>query len=220
MENFNIYDIPEMEDEELQQLVLHLEKQFLSKQQNFATTCYYVYKICKYYEEHKPLLSNKNKTTWYSAVTLLEKFGFDKTQVSRLKNCYERFVNVPSFIETENFYLLEKFFNYSPSKLYELLPLTDEAIDKCLEMGIVKSTMTVKEIRKIVKSLITGDKSTKLSSPDALKEEINEEEIPMVYDPTKEYDFDYFKSKTKNQLLNMIMSLQEAYIKLKQKKVK
>jgi len=36
-----------------------------------------------------------------------------------------------------------------------------------------------------------------------------EEEIPMVYDPKKVYDFDYFTKKTKNQLINIVWELQK-----------
>ena len=47
------------------------------------------------------------------------------------------------------------------------------------------------------------------------QEEINEDEIPMAYDPKKYYDFKYFEEKNKAQLLNMIWDLQKEYQKLK-----
>ena len=67
--------------------------------------------------------------------------------------------------------------------------------------------MTVKQIRDYIKSLKNGT-----------NEEINEEEIPEAYDPTKKYDFSYFETKTKSQLLNIVWELQKAYQKLKEKR--
>ena len=220
MENFKINDIPEMEDEELHELIEKLKTQYKSSQSNFALTCYYISKICDYYENKKIFLKGKDGD-YYNCNTLLGKFGFDKTAISRLYSCYKRFCSIPSFLSEDNIHLLEQFQPYSPSKLFELLPLEDDSIEKCFDKGIIKPEMTVKEIRKTVKSLIHGDEAPQTASAEIeTPEDIDESEIPMVYDPTKEYDFDYFKSKTKNQLLNMIMSLQEAYMKLKQKKVK
>lgn len=220
MENFKVNDIPEMEDEELQVLIEKLKTQFKTSQSNFALTCYYIYKICAYYKDNKIFLKGKDGD-YYNCNTLLAKFGFDKTAVSRLKSCYERFCAIPSLISEENIQLLEQYQPYSPSKLFELLPLDDDSLEKCFDMGIIKSDMTVKEIRKTVKSLTQSKKVNKVAEAEIeTPEDIDESEIPMVYDPTKKYDFDYFKSKSKNQLVNMIMSLQEAYMKLKQKKVK
>lgn len=217
MENFKNNDIPVMEDEELQLIVEKLQNQYKKNQLNFANTCYYVYSIVEYYKNKKYYLKDK-KGYWYSATTLLEKFGFDKTSVSRYKSCFERFVSMSSLVEEDKCQLIEQYQSYSPSKLFELLVLDEEAIKKCFEMRIIKPDMTVKEIRKVVKSLINGDEALKVASPEIEKEEINEDEIPMVYDPVKDYDFEYFRSKSKNQLLNMIWALQQAYQKLKNKK--
>ena len=215
MENFKINDLPQMVDEDLQQLINELSKQFSQKQLTFANTCYWVNKIVEYYKSKKMYLQD-TKGYWYSSTTLLEKFGFDQSTVSKLKSCYERFCF--NTLDGRDIKLIEQYQSYSPSKLYELLPLDDESIGKSFEMGLIKPDMTVKEIRKKVKSLINGEEAVKTSkvgieTPD----DINEEEIPMVYDPTKEYDFEYFKAKTKNQLLNDIWALQTAYQKLRKR---
>ena len=73
--------------------------------------------------------------------------------------------------------------------------------------------MTVKEIREKIKLISDGkDKAEKVL--EKIEEENHEEEIPPAYNPQKHYDFDYFKEKSKAQLLNMIWDLQKEYEKL------
>lgn len=43
-----------------------------------------------------------------------------------------------------------------------------------------------------------------------LDEEVKD--IEAAYDPRRYYDFTYFKSKTKEQLLNIVMDLQRTYL--------
>ena len=93
-----------------------------------------------------------------------------------------------------------------------------ETIEKAIDGHVITAENTVKEIRKIVKQIINGDPAVMVAEKNIEKEKINEEEIPMAYDPTKEYEFEYFQPKSKNMLLNIIMSLQDAYQKLKNKR--
>ena len=75
--------------------------------------------------------------------------------------------------------------------------------------------MTVKQIREYVKQMVGEDATDKVVEQTV--EEINEDEIPDAYDPNKKYEFSYFESKSKSQLLNIVMALQTAYQKLKNK---
>lgn len=210
MENFKRFEI-EFEDEEANNLVCDLRDIFTHTQNNFAEMCFTITRIWMYFDL-KPKQAKDD--LYYTAYTLLDKFGFDRKAVSRYKNCYTKFCEGN---DLKNVRLKSYFEFFSSSKLFELLPLSDETLNNVLFKGLIKPSMTVKEIRGIVKDLINGvtlDKVTEVK----LEEEINEAEIPMVYDPAKEYDFDYFKSKCKNQLVNMIWELQKAFQKLKNKR--
>lgn len=211
MENFKIIDIPEFDDEEITSLIKNLERAFNEAQNSFASTCEGVYKIWNYFNN---TYKNAKDGCYYNSYSLLEKFGFDKKAVSRYKNCYLRFCICTRDCVRLSF----TFINFSPSKLFELLPLTDEVIISGIEKKILSPQKTVKELRQIVKLLLNGEDIDKLADKtfdSEEKKEIDESEIPLAYDPAKEYDFEYFKSKTKNQLLNMIWELQSVYQKLK-----
>ena len=104
------------------------------------------------------------------------------------------------------------FDDFSPSKLFELLPLKDNVLIDCVNKKILRPEMTVKKIRKAVKLIINGEDPEQLSDATI---QTHEPEIPPAYDPTKKYEFEYFQSKTKNQLLNMIWKKQKAYWKIR-----
>lgn len=74
--------------------------------------------------------------------------------------------------------------------------------------------MTCKQIREYIRTLKDGtDKAEKVVEDTT----INEEEIPMAYNPKQEYEYSYFETKTKNQLLNIVWELQKEYQALKLK---
>lgn len=212
MENFEKASI-EFESSVINDLISNLRDIYTHNQINFADLCFTIYKICDYFKNQH---IRAKDDIYYNSTMLLEKFGFDKKAVSRYKNSFERFCQGN---DIKNVRLKTFFEGYSPSKLFELLPLSYATLEEIIDEGIINSSMTVKELRGIVKDLTNGispDKVTEVVVDN--EEEINEEEIPMVYDPLKEYDFEYFKSKSKNQLINMIWELQKAYQKLKSKK--
>ena len=214
MENFKMNTSIQFDNDELNFWINNLNACFKNSNKNFAGLCLIIYKIhdsiCHTYVKAKD-------NDYYNVYHLLEKFGFDKKAVSRYRNSYTYFCENDTVASVR---LKEKFIEFTPSKLFELLPLEPQSIDIAIDKKYITSNMTCKEIRIVVKDLIHGvEPSTKVSKIDEneKKEEINEDEIPFVYDPTKEYDFEYFKEKTKNQLINMIWDLQKAYQKLKKK---
>jgi ferritin-like protein len=206
MENFIISDI-DFEDERLQILCTELRKCFVNKQTCFAKICetiYYIWSYCR----NNYLKAKDNE--YYNSYKLLAKFGFDKKSVSRYKQCYEKFIHKPS-CTVESLYL-----EYSASKLFELLPLSMLTIEDIVKQKIITAEMTVKQIREVVKNLTAnGEKLDKVTED--LSTEINEDEIPMAYDPTKKYEYSYFENMNKSQLLNIVWELQKAYQKLKSK---
>lgn len=213
MEDFKISCKVEFDDIELNALIVNL-KSFYKKQQHcFAGICLTIYKIHSYFKER---YVKAKDNLYYSCNSLLEKFGFDKKAVSRYKQSYERFCQGSEY---SNIALKDYFNGYTSSKLFELLPLSYSSLEELINKGIINSEMTVKQIRKIVKQIINGDDAVLVADvPVEEREEINEEEIPMAFDPLKKYDFEYYKAKTKNQILNMVWELQNTVQKLLNKK--
>lgn len=198
----------DFEDNELHLLMLALQDCFEDNQINFCQTCKTIYDIWNYCK--KSYFKAKNNE-YYNSYKLLAKFGFDKKAVNRYKQCYERFV-----LQGANV-LLNDYKDFSPSKLFELLVLSSETSDELVKKQFIKPTMTVKQIREYIKTLKDGsDKVEKVIEDKTIKEE----DIPMAYDPKQKYEYSYFETKTKNQLLNIVWELQKAYQKLKSNKEK
>lgn len=207
MEEFVKSDL-EFEDDKLFRLVERLRDVFNDSQDNFSNLCESIYNIWSYCKGN---YWKAKDNEYYNSYKLLAKFGFDKKAVSRYKQCYERYVH------KEQGGLHSLYENFTPSKLFELLVLSDETVTSSISNGLIKPTMTVKQIREYIKTLKDGtDKAEKVIEDIT----INENEIPMAYNPKQHYDFDYFQNKNKSQLLNMIWELQKEYEKLKKEKLK
>lgn len=207
MEEFIKSDL-EFEDDKLFWLVERLRDVFKNSQQNFCKLCEAIYNIWSYCKGN---YWKAKDNEYYNSYKLLAKFGFDKKAVNRYKQCYERFV-----LQGANV-LLNDYKDFSPSKLFELLVLSSDTSDELVKKQFIKPTMTVKQIREYIKILKDGsDKAEKVIDDTT----INEDEIPMAYDPKQEYEYSYFETKTKNQLLNIVWELQKAYQKLKSNKEK
>lgn len=206
MENF-VFDDIEFEDERLQILVTDLRECFVGSQTNFAKTCDIIYHIWSYCKGNY-LRAKDNE--YYNSYKLLGKFGFDKKAVNRYKQCYEKFIHKPS-CTVDGLYL-----GFSSSKLFELLPLSQLTIDNAIKEKYIMPDMTVKQIREFVKNLMSnGEKLEKVVEEKSIV--INEDEIPMAYDPAQKYEYSYFEKMSKSQLLNIVWELQKAYQKLKNK---
>lgn len=193
----------EFVDDELYWLVERLRDNFNASQQNFVGLCECIYNIWSYCKG-KYWLAKDNEM--YNSYKILEKFGFDKKAVNRYKNCYERFI-VDNLIEP-------LYLNFTPSKLFELLPLSRDTSYEYVSKNLITPDMTVKQIREFIKSQKNGETNTEQVTEDT---SIKKEDIPMAYDPKQKYEFAYFEAKTKNQLLNMIWELQKEYLSLKNK---
>ncbi len=207
MEEFIKSDL-EFEDNELYWLVERLRENFNNSQLNFAKTCECIYNIWKYCKGN---YYKAKDNEYYNSYKLLAKFGFDKKAVNRYKNCFERYVHPQSCS------LYPIYEDFTSSKLFELLVLSEDTAKNSIINGLVLPTMTVKQIREYIKTLKDGsDKAEKVIEDTT----INEDDIPMAYDPKQEYEYSYFETKTKNQLLNIVWELQKAYQKLKSNKEK
>ena len=208
MEEFVINEL-DFEDKELSLLIKDLKQCFYKQQNSFIETCVTIHKIWSYCKGN---YYKAKDNEYYNSYKLLAKFGFDKKAVSRYKQCFEKFI----VGDDGHYTLFPQLYGFTSSKLFELLTLSDETIFNAIDNKLVKPEMTVKQIREFIKSLKDGtDKAEKVVEDTT---EINEEDIPLVYDPKQEYEYSYFESKTKNQLLNIVWELQKAYQKLKGEK--
>ena len=196
----------EFEDDELFWLVERLRDCFNKNKNNFNSLCETIYNIWSYCKNNYWKAKNNE---YYNSYKLLAKFGFDKKAVNRYKQCYEKFVvdNTISKVAKD----------FAPSKLFELLSLSKNTIIELIDKQIIVSTMTVKEIRECIKILKYGTDKVEQVVENTI---INENNIPMAYDPKKEYAYSYFEEKTKNQLLNIVWELQKAYQKIIKEKNK
>ena len=209
MEEFVVDMNFDFEDEELHNLIKCLHQISYNKQRNFAQMCFTIYNIWFYCKGN---YWKAKDNEYYNSYKLLAKFGFDKKSVGRYKQCFERYIQGTTF---ENVYIKTYFSEFSPSKLFELLSLSSETLESEIDKKLIVPTMTVKQIREHIKTLKDGtDKAEKVIENSV---EINEDEIPLAYNPTQKYEYSYFESKTKNQLLNIVWELQKAYQKLKSK---
>ena len=155
---------------------------------------------------------------------IMKGFGFDSSQSSRLLSCYKKYCCLSgNDIEKATCSIIHVYEKFSKSKLIELLPVDDEQLELDIKNKVVRPDMSVQTIREYVKNYKAQQKQKEnlfKEKEEKVEEEIDESEIPMAYDPTKYYEFSYFESKTKSQLLNMIWDLQKEYKKLKEKNKK
>ena len=213
MDNFKLCTELNFDNDGLNRLLQNMQTYFKDQEKNFCKICFCVFQISKYFDNHY-IGVEKKTNEYYDKNKLFEKFGFDKTAVSRMTKCYLKFMTGTN----ENDINLKSWFvGYSPSKLYELLKVSDLTLEDAIDKKYIIPDMTVKQIRVYVISLEDGkDKAEKVL--ESIQDEFKEEDIPMAYNPKEHYDWDYFKDKTKNQLLGMIWELQKEYEKLKSKK--
>lgn len=200
----------EFDNSDLNELLLNLNKYFKDQQNNFCQIAFCVYKISTYFDNN--YVSKEKKTQeYYDKYKLLGSFGFEKTAVSRLTNCYLRFM---TGTDDKSINLKSWYEGFSSSKLFELLKLSDLTLESQIDKKLITPNMTVKEIREKVKLLADGkDKAEKVL--ENVQEENNIEDIPEAYNPKKYYDFEYFKEKSKAQLLNIVWELQKELEKIK-----
>ena len=192
---------------------------FYKEQNNFAELCYYVFKVkelfdSKFYKMYYGRLVTKQKDYIFFD-NIMEGIGLDKTAVSRILSCYEKFV-----VKDENIkpLIIAPFGQFSKSKLFELLNVDIEQLRVDFNNKVLRPDMSVKSIRDYVKNYKAQQRQKEKlfqNEEKEIEENINEEDIPEAYNPKQHYDFNYFEDKTKAQLLNIVWQLQTEYEKLK-----
>ena len=209
MEDFVVCNI-DFEDERLHTLIIDLRKCFVESQNNFAKICDTIYHIWSYCKGN---YWQTKDNEYYNSYKLLEKFGFNKQAVSRYKQCYEKFIHIPSCTVDA------PFLGFSPSKLFELLSLSKETVLELIDKKLIVPEMTVKQIREFIKNIKNDSDKTKVIEDKTLDEQ--ESELEYAFNPKQEYDVDYYNGKSKKELVSMCIQLQrEIQSLLKSKKSK
>ena len=222
MEEFKKCDLSFSEkDNLLKSYIDDLNNFFNETNNNFAGICFTIWRIydnCNGY--WKTTYINGKYFGQCSAYDILKLFGFNRKAVERYKRCYEQFCQG---MTKENICLKALYADFSPSKLFELLPLSISMIDACLDKQIIKTTMTVKEIRQKVKELAGKTDPDDLVAEDLDKIEEKtldeqEAELPEAFDPKKTHTYEYFKAMTKEALITCLFQCEDYIKKLTTKK--
>lgn len=201
MENFIINENIFFEDNNLDNLVQQLNDIFKKSKNNFFDLCKCVSSIVYYCKDN----AYKAKADiYYNAYNLLALFGFSRNSVNRLVKCYEKY-----FQSDVGPKMASVFFPFSSSKLFELLPVDIKQIVNDINLGILKSSMTVKEIREYVKNVNnisqTDEEDKKKEKNDTDEEEDLDSEF---FNPNKHYDMSFFESCNQKQLVGIAWTLQ------------
>ena len=227
MENFNQYCLSRalVDDngealKELNNLINRLDKCFKKDSDNFAETCFVVYRIKKLFDDYKQVCVYNRKQETYNFDTIMTGFGISKSESSRLLSCYNKYCCLScSDLEIAKCSIVDEFKGFSKSKLFELLVVDNDQLIQDLRTRVLRFEMSVATIRKYVKNLQEFKKQQARldeQQEETTEEEFNEEDIPLAYNPQQHYDFNYFVDKNKAQLLNIVWELQKEYEKLKE----
>ena len=156
MENFNQYCLTRAlvttdgdVAKELNNLINRLDKCFKKDSDNFAETCFVIYKIKKLFDDYKQVYVYGRKNETYNFDTIMQGFGISKSESSRILSCYDKFITK----ETDKPMLLAEFYGFSKSKLFELLQIENTQIVQDLKNNVLRFDFTVKQIRDYVKNL-------------------------------------------------------------------
>lgn len=206
---------------QLEKYINQMNKLFDKGNQNFVDLIICIRKIKDLFKGYYSYWVYDKKRNMLRFQDIMNNFGLDETQVSRLLACYDKYLCFDSS-EEKTGKLIDIFKDFSKSKLFELLPVDSDQLTRDIKNNVVTPNSSVGQIRQYVKNYKAQQKANgKLNEESQIdKPDIVEEEIPMAYNPKQEYEFTYFETKTKSQLLNMIWDLQKEYQKLKKEKNK
>lgn len=204
----------------LKKLITKLNNVFTKDNKNFAELCFVTYRIKKLFDDYR--ISGcwvyDRKKVLYTFDSIMQGFGLDSTQTSRLLSCYDKFCYLScSDLDKATCSIITEFEDFSKSKLFELLTIPNEQILKDLQTNVIRTDMTIKQLREYVKNYKALQKQNSKLDNESKEEQTEEieEDIPEAYNPKQHYDFEYFEQKNKAQLLNIVWDLQKEYERLK-----
>ncbi len=174
----------EIEEKEINQLIEKLNKLHNSQQQNFAELCYTVNKIREWFVDNPDcLVKAKYGADYYNGKELFKMLGFTNKQVNRYCACYQKFIEVDDVGSK----IKEPFVSFTPSKLFELLPISCDKLVEFINKGQLSADMTVKEIREFLKSFDVVEESTEEEQEETAP--LEEENYIVLKNDTARKDF-------------------------------
>ena len=203
MEDFKLSD-EEFEDNELNDLIKLLKKSYDKSIESFCLLCKAVYEINEKFK-NMPVYKTKRTGANYNKLEFFALFGFDHSLVSKYCNCYLKFVEMCAGAPK----LQPVFLGYTPSKLFELLSVSNDQLMRDMESGALKSSMTKMQIREYVKALKGGATSKVLEENDDYE---SEDDIPLAFNPETRYDLEYFENLCRAELINCCLTYQRRYV--------
>lgn len=204
----------------LKNCIKAMNKCFDKEQNSFVDLVYYIYELNGLFTDYNRIAfgrvyTKSNKE--YTFDDIMQGFGFDRTQVCRFIKTYDKFM----VIGNNKPQLVSYISDFSKSKIFELLQVDEKQLQKDISNGVLRSDMSVKQIREYVKNYKALEKQNKkMSEEPKEQEEVEkeiEEEIPPAYNPKQHYDFSYFEKQSKAQLLNIVWELQKEYERITKK---
>ena len=233
MEDFKTYEIlPEFKEEcygkkcnveKLKKITADINFCFIDEQKNFCQLCYNLNELRNLFysdECYYHAFETKDKRYPFEAY-VNEFFGLDLRYVEKCIAIYKKFMflQVVGDVADLNVRFVDCFQNFNKSKLFELLPVAIEQLKNDIRIGVLSSEMSARQIREYVKNLKGGKKKENVVLEDADKTlDEQEAELPSAFDPQHEYDFDFYKSKTKGDLVGYCVDFQRLVQKLLKKK--
>lgn len=202
---------------EFNTIIQNINKCIDNDTDNFIELCYWFAKLKEHFSRpyanpHMYYGGYENKSGRYYYERIIKDYGLDEKTVNRMVNVALRFVVV---LDSKTIVLDRLVYGFNRSKLFELLPMSNEQIKFAIDNKRISCDSTCKTIREYIKSLKGTTKSDNkvLEEPQSIDEQLNE--VEDVYNPKRHYDFEYFEKKTKTQLLNIVWDLQKEYEKIK-----
>ena len=189
----------------------HIKEIFYNTNKNYAELCYRLYELRLEYGQND-LFVNGCLLNFYDYCE--RAFGLVKRTVCKYIQVFHKFCCAAG--GTVRF--TSAFEDFNISKLCELLPVSDKQLLEDIKNNRLFSSMSKKRIREYVKSLKGGENEENkvLEDPKNLYEQ--EAELEMAFDPKQEYAYEYYKSKSKADLIGYCIDLQRLVQKLLNKK--
>ena len=233
MEDFKTYEtLPEFKEEcygkkcnieKLKKITADINFCFMDEQKNFCQLCYNLNELRNLFysdESYYHVFETKDKRYPFEFY-VNEFFGLDLRYVEKCIAVYRKFMFLQ--VVGAGADLLVKFVdgfqNFNKSKLFELLAVSTEQLKNDINIGVLSPGMSKLQIREYVKNLKGGKKKENVVLEDVDKTlDEQEAELPSAFDPQHEYDFDFYKTKTKADLVGYCIDLQRTVQKLLRKK--
>ncbi len=196
----------ECDIESLERITNEINSCFSTKQENFLNLCVSLRNLKRLFLSDKSWYRGFDAENGrYTFVRYVLEFGFEVRYVEKCIQCVDKFILFSAGAGGYEFDPLFK--DFSSSKLFELLSVSHEQLEKDIKNKKLSSDMTFKEIRSYVKEL----KGTEKKENQVLEEPTQEDKVEIDYNPNKHHDRKYFESLSKEELVEIVLQLQDCY---------